>query len=200
MAEESEAIMTCDIILCSVGGQGGLSASIILARAAMAAGFQVKQSEIHGMSQRGGEVLAHLRIADKEIYSPTISKGKADIVFAFEPLEALRHLSWISPSNGTIVSATAPVLNIPNYPDLEIVLAEIRKIPRSRLIDAEDIARQAGNVRTANLVLIGAAMDLLPLSPNAIEKEIIELFSRKGESVIQANLKAFEAGRALYHG
>ncbi len=187
MAEESEAIMTCDIILCSVGGQGGLSASIILARAAMAAGFQVKQSEIHGMSQRGGEVLAHLRIADKEIYSPTISKGKADIVFAFE-------------SNGTIVSATAPVLNIPNYPDLEIVLAEIRKIPRSRLIDAEDIARQAGNVRTANLVLIGAAMDLLPVSPNAIEKEIIELFSRKGELVIQANLKAFEAGRALYHG
>ena len=200
MAEESEAIMTCDIILCSVGGQGGLSASIIIARAAMAAGFQVKQSEIHGMSQRGGEVLAHLRIADKEIYSPTISKGKADIMFALEPLEALRHLSWISPSNGIIVSATAPVLNIPDYPDLDTVLAEIRKIARVRLIDAEAIARKSGNVRTANLVLIGAAMDLLPISPDAIEKEIIELFSRKGESVVQANLKAFEAGRALYHG
>ncbi|HNP93187.1 MAG TPA: indolepyruvate oxidoreductase subunit beta [Rectinema sp.] len=200
MAKESEEIMTCDIILCSVGGQGGLSASIIIARAAMAAGFQVKQSEIHGMSQRGGEVLAHLRIADKEIYSPTISKGKADIMFALEPLEALRHLSWISPSNGIIVSATAPVLNIPDYPDLDTVLAEIRKIARVRLIDAEAIARKSGNVRTANLVLIGAAMDLLPISPDAIEKEIIELFSRKGESVVQANLKAFEAGRALYHG
>ena len=200
MAKESEEIMTCDIILCSVGGQGGLSASIILARAAMAAGFQVKQSEIHGMSQRGGEVLAHLRIADKEIYSPTISKGKADIMFALEPLEALRHLSWISPSNGIIVSATAPLLNIPDYPDLDTVLAEIRKIARVRLIDAEAIARKSGNVRTANLVLIGAAMDLLPISPDAIEKEIIELFSRKGESVVQANLKAFEAGRALYHG
>ena len=200
MAKESEEIMTCDIILCSVGGQGGLSASIIIARAAMAAGFQVKQSEIHGMSQRGGEVLAHLRFADKEIYSPTISKGKADIMFALEPLEALRHLSWISPSNGIIVSATAPVLNIPDYPDLDTVLAEIRKIARVRLIDAEAIARKSGNVRTANLVLIGAAMDLLPISPDAIEKEIIELFSRKGESVVQANLKAFEAGRALYHG
>jgi len=200
MAKESEEIMTCDIILCTVGGQGGLSASIIIARAAMAAGFQVKQSEIHGMSQRGGEVLAHLRIADKEIYSPTISKGKADIMFALEPLEALRHLSWISPSNGIIVSATAPVLNIPDYPDLDTVLAEIRKIARVRLIDAEAIARKSGNVRTANLVLIGAAMDLLPISPDAIEKEIIELFSRKGESVVQANLKAFEAGRALYHG
>jgi len=200
MAKESEEIMTCDIILCSVGGQGGLSASIIIARAAMAAGFQIKQSEIHGMSQRGGEVLAHLRIADKEIYSPTISKGKADIMFALEPLEALRHLSWISPSNGIIVSATAPVLNIPDYPDLDTVLAEIRKIARVRLIDAEAIARKSGNVRTANLVLIGAAMDLLPISPDAIEKEIIELFSRKGESVVQANLKAFEAGRALYHG
>ncbi|HOH17066.1 MAG TPA: indolepyruvate oxidoreductase subunit beta [Rectinema sp.] len=200
MAKESEEIMTCDIILCSVGGQGGLSASIIIARAAMAAGFQVKQSEIHGMSQRGGEVLAHLRIADKEIYSPTISKGKADIMFALEPLEALRHLSWISPSNGIIVSATAPLLNIPDYPDLDTVLAEIRKIARVRLIDAEAIARKSGNVRTANLVLIGAAMDLLPISPDAIEKEIIELFSRKGESVVQANLKAFEAGRALYHG
>ncbi len=191
--------MTCDIILCGVGGQGGLSVSVVIARAAMAVGFQVKQSEIHGMSQRGGEVLAHLRISDREIFSPTIPKGKADIIFAFEPLEALRHLSWLSVERGTIVTATTPILNIPNYPDLDSVLSEIRKIPRARLIDADALAKEAGNTRSANLVLVGAAADLLPVPPQAIEKEIAVLFSRKGEAVVKANLRAFELGRNIQH-
>jgi indolepyruvate ferredoxin oxidoreductase beta subunit len=199
MAQESEEIMTCDIIFCGVGGQGGLSVSVVIARAAMASGFLVKQSEIHGMSQRGGEVLAHLRISDKEIFSPTIPKGKADIIFAFEPLEALRHLSWLSVERGTVVAAMTPILNIPNYPDIESVLGEIRKIPRARLIDADTLAKQAGNVRSANLVLVGAAADLLPVPPEAIEKEVVALFSRKGEAMVQANLKAFELGRNIQH-
>lgn len=191
--------MTCDIILCGVGGQGGLSVSVVIARAAMASGLLVKQSEIHGMSQRGGEVLANLRISDKEIFSPTIPKGNADIIFAFEPLEALRYLPWLSAEHGTVVAATAPIRNIPNYPDIESVLAEIRKLPRVRLIDADAIAKEAGNVRSANLVLVGAAADLLPVPPEAIEKEIVALFSRKGEAVVQANLKAFEYGRSIQH-
>ncbi len=191
--------MTCDIILCGVGGQGGLSVSVVIARAAMAAGFQVKQSEIHGMSQRGGEVLANLRISDKEIFSPTIPKGQADIILAFEPLEALRQLPWLSADRGTVISAMAPILNIPNYPDIEAVRAEIKKLPRARLVDADAIARQAGNARGANVVLVGAGADLLPLPPEAIEREIIALFARKGDAVVQANLRAFRAGRALQH-
>lgn len=191
--------MTCDIILCGVGGQGGLSVSVVIARAAMALGFHVKQSELHGMSQRGGEVLAHLRISDREIYSPTIPKGRADIIFAFEPLEALRHLSWLSAEHGTVVAATAPTLNIPNYPDIGSVLEEIRKMPRARLIDADALAKQAGNVRSANLVLVGAAADLLPISSEAIEKEIVAFFSKKGEAVVQTNRKAFELGRHIQH-
>lgn len=187
--------MTCDIILCGVGGQGGLSVSVVIARAAMAAGLNVKQSEIHGMSQRGGEVVAHLRIADGPIYSPTIPRGRADIVLAFEPLEALRYLSWLSAEHGTVVSAITPIRNIPAYPDIEAVLGELGKLPRVRLVDADSIAREAGNVRSANLVLVGAAADLLPVPPEAIEKEIAGLFGRKGEAVVQANLKAFNLGR-----
>ncbi|MCX8014339.1 MAG: indolepyruvate oxidoreductase subunit beta [Rectinema sp.] len=187
--------MTCDIILCGVGGQGGLSVSVVIARAAMAAGLNVKQSEIHGMSQRGGEVVAHLRIADGAIFSPTIPKGKADIILAFEPLEALRYLSWLSAERGTIISATAPIRNIPSYPATEAVLGEIEKLPRARLVDADSIAKQAGNARSANLVLVGAAADLLPVPPEAIEKEIATLFARKGDAAGQANLNAFALGR-----
>jgi len=149
------------------------------------------------MSQRGGEVVAHLRLADTPIYSPTIRKGMADIMFAFEPLEALRHLAWLAPDHGTVIASTTPTRNIPNYPDLETVLSQIRAVPRARLVDAERIAREAGNVRTANLVLVGAAMDLLPIPPKAIEAQIKAIFEKKGEAIIEANLKAFAAGSAL---
>lgn len=191
--------MTFDIVLCGVGGQGGLSVSVVIARAAMAVGLQVKQSEVHGMSQRGGEVLAHLRIADREIQSPTIPKGHADLILAFEPLEALRYLPWLSAERGTVVSAITPIRNIQQYPDIEAILGELRSLPRVRLVDADTLARQAGNVRSANLVLVGAAADLLPVSPESIEKEIKALFQRKGEAVVQANLKAFEYGRRSIH-
>ncbi|MDH7484150.1 MAG: indolepyruvate oxidoreductase subunit beta [Spirochaetales bacterium] len=191
--------MTFDIVLCGVGGQGGLSVSVVIARAAMAVGLQVKQSEVHGMSQRGGEVLAHLRIADREIQSPTIPKGHADLILAFEPLEALRYLPWLSAERGTVVSAISPIRNIQQYPDIEAVLGELRSLPRVRLVDADALARQAGNVRAANLVLVGSAADLLPVSPESIEKEIMALFQRKGEAVVQANLKAFAYGRHSIH-
>jgi indolepyruvate ferredoxin oxidoreductase beta subunit len=190
--------MKFDIILAGVGGQGGLSVSVVIARAAMAAGLQVKQSEVHGMSQRGGEVLAHLRIADAQIQSPTISKGGADLILAFEPLEALRHSEWLSPASGTVVAASTPIRNIPDYPALEDILAEIRALPRHRIIDAEVIARAAGNPRAANLVLVGAAADLLPIPPGLLHEEIARLFARKGESVVKANGKAFEEGRRAY--
>ncbi len=187
--------MKYDIVLCGVGGQGGISISVVIARAAMAEGLRVKQSEVHGMSQRGGEVLAHLRISDKEPASPTIPKGGASLILAFEPLEGLRYLPWLSAERGVLVSATTPFKNIPTYPDVEKVLAELKLLPRAVLLDADTMAREAGNAKAGNMVLVGAASKLLPLKVESLQQAIRELFGRKGEAVVEANLKAFEYGR-----
>jgi indolepyruvate ferredoxin oxidoreductase beta subunit len=186
--------MKYDIVLCGVGGQGGISVSVIIAQAAMAEGLQVKQSEVHGMAQRGGEVLAHLRIADGPIASPTIPEGTARLLLAFEPMEALRYLPWLAP-DASIVAASEPVLNIPNYPDIAAVLSELRGLPHCLVIDADAIAKEAGNARAANMVLVGAASRLLPFPPARLERAIEQTFARKGEAVVAANLKAFEHGR-----
>ncbi|HWR10777.1 MAG TPA: indolepyruvate oxidoreductase subunit beta [Rectinemataceae bacterium] len=190
--------MNYNIILAGVGGQGGLSISVVIARAAMAAGYLVKQSEVHGMSQRGGEVLAHLRISDKEIQSPTIPKGSADLVLAFEPLEALRYVSWLAADRGVVVSALTPIKNISDYPETGDIIAEIEKLPRHRILDAEAIAKAAGSAKAANVVLVGAAADLMPVPSSLIEKEITALFARKGEAVAQANVRAFKDGQAQF--
>ena len=190
--------MNYNIILAGVGGQGGLSVSVVIARAAMATGYFVKQSEVHGMSQRGGEVLAHLRISDREIQSPTIPKGEGDLILAFEPLEALRYLPWLSAGRGAVVASSSPIRNIPDYPDIAVVLAELEKLPNRRIVDADGIAKAAGSIKSANVVLVGAAADMLPVPPEAIEKEIAALFARKGEAAVLANLKAFRDGKALF--
>jgi indolepyruvate ferredoxin oxidoreductase beta subunit len=186
--------MKFDIVLCGVGGQGGISVSVVIAQAAMAAGLKVKQSEVHGMAQRGGEVLAHLRISDREIASPTIPEGSAHLLLAFEPLEALRYLPWLSPE-ASIIAASEPVRNIPNYPDLDSVLTELRGLPHSLVLDADTIAKEAGNARAANMVLVGAASRLLPFPAARLEEAIERNFARKGEAVVAANLKAFRNGR-----
>ncbi len=190
--------MNYNIILAGVGGQGGLSVSVAIARAAMATGYFVKQSEVHGMSQRGGEVLAHLRISDREIQSPTIPKGEGDLILAFEPLETLRYLPWLSAGRGAVVASSSPVRNIPDYPDIAAVLAELEKLPNRRIVDADGIAKAAGNIKSANVVLVGAAADMLRIPPEAIEKEIAALFARKGEAAVSANLRAFRDGKALF--
>ncbi len=187
--------MKYDIVLCGVGGQGGISVSVVIARAAMAEGLRVKQSEVHGMSQRGGEVLAHLRLSDKEPASPTIPKGGASLILAFEPLEGLRYLPWLSADKGVLVSATTPFKNMPTYPETEKVMAELKALPRTVLLDADTMAREAGNAKAGNMVLVGAASKLLPLKVESIQQAIRELFGRKGEAVVEANLKAFEYGR-----
>ncbi len=187
--------MKYDIVLCGVGGQGGISVSVVIAKAAMAEGLRVKQSEVHGMSQRGGEVLAHLRIADQEPASPTIPRGGASLILSFEPLEALRYLPWLSAESGTVITASSPLKNMPTYPETDKVMAELEALPRKLVLDADALAREAGNVKTANMVLVGAAAKYLPLKPESIEKAIREQFSRKGEAIVEANLKAFEHGR-----
>lgn len=187
--------MKYDIVLCGVGGQGGISVSVVLARAAMLEGLRSKQSEVHGMSQRGGEVLAHLRLSDAPVESPLIPLGSASLILSFEPLEALRYLPWLSKEGGSLFTARAAVKNMAGYPDEAAVMAEIAALPRARVLDADAMAKEAGNPRGANMVLIGAAAKLLPMKAASLEKAIEETFARKGDAVVQANLKAFRHGR-----
>ena len=108
--------MKKDIILAGVGGQGILSIATIIGEAATNANVQLKQAEVHGMSQRGGDVQSNLRLSNEEIYSDLIPKGKADMIIAMEPMEALRYADCLS-ADGVIITSSAPFVNIPNYPD-----------------------------------------------------------------------------------
>ncbi len=186
--------MKYDIILAGVGGQGVLSVSAIIASSAMKEGLHVKQSEVHGMSQRGGAVLANLRLSDQPIASDLIPLGGASMVLSMEPLESLRYLQYLNPA-GAIITASDPMVNIPDYPALEGLLASIRTLPNAALVDAEQLAREAGSARATNMVMVGAASHRLPVKVDTIEHFIESLFARKGEKVVQTNLKAFRAGR-----
>lgn len=186
--------MKCDFIAAGVGGQGVLSVSAIIAAGALRAGLYAVQSEVHGMSQRGGAVVAHLRISEQPIHSATIGLGKADLVISMEPLESLRYLEFLAPA-GTIISSIDPVRNFEGYPELRMVLDEVRRIPRAILIDATKLAREAGNAKAANMIMVGAAAHLLPIAPEHIVAFIEETFRAKSEKLVEVNLKAFESGR-----
>ncbi|MBD3867443.1 MAG: indolepyruvate oxidoreductase subunit beta [Acidobacteria bacterium] len=186
--------MRCDIVLAGVGGQGVLSIGAIIAAAALEEGLYVKQSEVHGMSQRGGAVQANLRISDSPIGSDLIPKGRATMILSMEPMESLRYLEYLSPE-GTLITSSKPVLNIAKYPDLDEVLDAVRKLPHSILVDADRLAREAGAARSTNMVIVGAAAGLLPIEPVVIERFILKKFRNKGDKVVDINLKAFRAGR-----
>jgi indolepyruvate ferredoxin oxidoreductase, beta subunit len=186
--------MKYDIIIAGVGGQGSVSVSSIIAWAAMSEGLSVKQSEVHGMSQRGGSVVTNLRIADQSIASDLIPQGAASMILSIEPLEGLRYLSYLA-KDGALISSTNPVENLPNYPELDSLLGTIRKLPQSVLVDGEGLARQAGSVRAMNMVMVGAASRFLPIKPETIEAFIQRAFATKGERIVESNLKAFRAGR-----
>jgi indolepyruvate ferredoxin oxidoreductase beta subunit len=185
-----------DAVLAGVGGQGVLSIGALIAGAASDAGLWVKQSEVHGMSQRGGAVEAYLRISDRPIKSDLIARGGADLILSLEPVEALRHLELLKP-DGVVVSASEPVENVPDYPDLERVLERLRRLPHAVVVDAQRLAREAGNPKGANVVLVGAASSFLPVPPAAIEGWIHHIFDAKGGKTVDANLKAFRAGCAV---
>ena len=187
--------MKFDIILAGVGGQGVLSVSAIIASSAMKEGLAVKQSEVHGMSQRGGAVLANLRLSDRPIASDLIPRGSAAMILSMEPLESLRYLEFLS-AGGTVITAMNPVANIPDYPPIEDVLASIRGLPHAVTIDAESLARKAGSARATNMVMVGAASPLLPVSFETLESFVGTVFAAKGPNVVQTNLKALHAGRA----
>ena len=186
-------IMKKDIILCGVGGQGILSIATIIGEAATKAGLNLKQAEVHGMSQRGGDVQSHLRLSDAEIYSDLIAEGSADMIISMEPMESLRYLPYLA-ADGKIVTSNKPFVNIPNYPDMTDVTAALESLP-SVAMDIEEVAKNAGNARGANMVLLGmAARYLQILTPDQLCDAIRTIFARKGEAIVEANIKAFQAG------
>ena len=186
-------IMKKDIILCGVGGQGILSIATIIGEAATKAGLNLKQAEVHGMSQRGGDVQSHLRLSDAEIYSDLIAEGSADMIISMEPMESLRYLPYLA-ADGKIVTSNKPFVNIPNYPEMADVTATLESLP-SVAMDIEEVAKNAGNARGANMVLLGmAARYLQILTPDQLCDAIRTIFARKGEAIVEANIKAFQAG------
>ncbi|HAC22175.1 MAG TPA: indolepyruvate oxidoreductase subunit beta [Porphyromonadaceae bacterium] len=185
--------MKVDIILSGVGGQGILSIAAVIGKAAIKNDLHMKQAEVHGMSQRGGDVQSNLRISDKPIASDLIPKGAADLIISLEPMEALRYLPYLK-KEGWIVSNTQPFENINNYPDINAIHEEIKKIPNHVLLDVEAIAKEVGSVRTANIVMLGASAPFLNIEYNALEDSILDIFGRKGEDIVNLNLKALKAG------
>jgi len=186
--------MRREIVLAGVGGQGLLSLAAVITSAAMNEDLNVKQAEVHGMSQRGGMVESHIRLSDGEIYSPIVREGTADLLLALEPMEGLRHLPFLAP-NGAFVGSSVPFVNIPNYPPLEAILSEIGKVKEHRLIDALAIAKQAGAPRSANMALLGAAAPFLGLREESLILGIRSVFSgRLKEGAIEANIATFRLG------
>lgn len=185
--------MKKDIILAGVGGQGILSIAASIGLAAVEAGLFLKQAEVHGMSQRGGDVQSNLRLSDKPIASDLIPYGKADIILSVEPMESLRYLPWLSPTGWLITNSTV-FNNIPNYPDKDEIIAEIQKHPNHIIIDADFIAKEIGSARSANMVMLGAAFPFLDIEYKFIGQAIRQLFGKKGETIVQLNIDAIAAG------
>ena len=185
--------MKLDIILAGVGGQGVLSVSAVIAGATARLGWHVKQSEVHGMAQRGGAVLAHLRMADEPVHSDLIPQGRADLILSLEPMESLRYLEYLS-AGGTIATDIEPVRNIEDYPELDGLLEKIRATAEHRLVDAVSLAKQAGNAKAANMVMVGAVADLLPVSEEQLIAQIGARFDSLADKVLTANIEAFRLG------
>ncbi len=187
--------MKSDIILSGVGGQGILSIAGAIGLAAVENNLFLKQAEVHGMSQRGGDVQSHLRLSQKPIFSDLIPYGKGDLIISVEPMESLRYLPWLSLS-GWLVTNSVPFINITDYPPLEEILNEIRKVKNHKIIDADAIAKQAGSSRSGNMVILGAASPHIGLPFESLEKSVRKLFAGKGEEVVETNLSALRAGRS----
>jgi indolepyruvate ferredoxin oxidoreductase beta subunit len=186
--------MKKDIILAGVGGQGIISIASIIGYAALEQGMFLKQSEVHGMSQRGGDVMSNLRISHAEIASDLIPFGQADMIISIEPLESLRYLPYLS-SEGWIITNIRPFNNIPNYPDIDRIMEEIVKVPHHIALDADATAKEAGSIKAANIVILGAASPFLGMNYEKIEDSIRFIFRKKGDKIIELNLNALKAGR-----
>jgi indolepyruvate ferredoxin oxidoreductase beta subunit len=187
--------MDKNIILAGVGGQGILSIAYVIDNAALAAGYEFKQAEVHGMAQRGGAVQSHLRYADHEIFSDLIPTGAADMVLSVEPLEVMRYWHFLKP-DGWVVTSVTPYVNIPDYPEADQLLAQLATFPNCILVDGGQIAKAAGNLRAQNMVAVGAASCRLDFTEDQLLTYVEALFARKGEKIVEVNKRAFAFGRA----
>ena len=186
--------MKTDIILCGVGGQGILSIATIIGEAAMKENLYIKQAEVHGMSQRGGDVQSNLRISSSPIQSDLIPMGAADVIISMEPMEALRYLPFLA-KDGWVITSSTPFVNIPNYPDIETIKADLARLPHVIVVDIEQKAKDAGVPRSANVILLGAAQQALGIDYEKLEDAIRSVFGRKGDAIVEANIKALAIGR-----
>ncbi len=184
------------MILCGVGGQGVLSIANIISLSAMKDGLFVRQSEVHGMAQRGGPVVAHLRVSQNPIESDLIPQKSAQLIISMEPVEGLRYLKFLSP-NGTLVTSTNKINNIPNYPAEASINQTLSLLPNNLLVPAEELAKKAGSAKTVNTVMVGAASKYLPMSKSSLRTAIKERFNQKGEKIVAVNIDAFDLGRAV---
>lgn len=186
--------MKSDIVLAGVGGQGILTIATILGAAALNDNLYLKQAEVHGMSQRGGDVQSNLRISSEPIHSDLIPLGGTDLIVSLEPMEALRYLPFLS-KDGWIVTNSVPFVNIDNYPELENVQNALRAHGHVVMFDMEALAKEVATQRSSNLVLLGAASPFIEIEPEKIVEAIRGLFGPKGEKIVDANIAAFRAGR-----
>ncbi len=186
--------MKSDIVLAGVGGQGILTIATILGAAALNENLYLKQAEVHGMSQRGGDVQSNLRLSSRPIHSDLIPLGGADLIVSLEPMEALRYLPFLS-KEGWIVTNSIPFVNIDNYPDMTAVEEELAHCPRVISFDMEALAKEVASARSSNLVLLGAASPFIDIAPEKIEEAVRALFIPKGEKIVESNIAAFRAGR-----
>lgn len=185
--------MKTDIVLAGVGGQGILSIATILGAAALKENLYLKQAEVHGMSQRGGDVSSNLRLSSDPIASDLIPLGGADLIVSLEPMEALRYLPYLS-KTGWIVTNTAPFINIPDYPEQNVIENELANQPNVVAFDMDELAKEVASQRASNMVLLGAAAPFIDLEPEKIEEGIRTIFGKKGEAIVESNIKAFRAG------
>ena len=186
-----------NVILAGVGGQGVLTLAGIIDHAAMQSGLLIKQAEVHGMSQRGGAVQSHLRISDQEIFSDLIPKGKADMIISLEVMEALRYIPYLA-DGGIILTATEMVKNIPNYPDEEGIMDQIKNSGFKHIfVDARNTAIEAGSAKAENVVMVGLASKFLGIEKKQFQNSLKELFASKGDDIVNMNLKAFDLGEEL---
>jgi indolepyruvate ferredoxin oxidoreductase, beta subunit len=187
--------MQLDMVVGGVGGQGILSIAFVMCNASLKRELHFKQSEVHGMAQRGGAVSSHLRISDQEVFSDLVPLGSAHLVMAVEPMEALRYLEYLAPT-GQVVTSTSTEENIPAYPKLDSLLDALVGTKRAVMLNGKKVAKEAGSHRAQNMVVLGATSPYLPLEPPALEEFISVLFAPKGDKLVQTNLNAFRYGRA----
>ena len=186
--------MKKDIILAGVGGQGILTIATIIGDAATAAGLNLKQAEVHGMSQRGGDVQSNLRLSTKPIHSDLIKQGEADLIISMEPMEALRYLPYLN-KEGWVVTSSHPFKNIPNYPEEEALMQELNNLPQVAALPIEDVAKENNLPKSANVVLLGMAAKYIEiLTPEQLRESIARVFAAKGEKIVEANQQAFDLG------